>query len=47
MTTPTKFPITNPRSVEALITGQASSDGVGGSLTRVLAQDLQRLGQPL
>lgn len=47
MTTPNETLITHPRNVEKLITGRASSDGVGGSLTRVLAQDLQRLGQPL
>jgi redox-sensitive bicupin YhaK (pirin superfamily) len=35
-----------PRSVERLIAGQATSDGAGVKLTRVLTQDLQRRLDP-
>ncbi|MFZ3126847.1 MAG: pirin family protein [Rhodoferax sp.] len=35
-----------PRSVEQLITGQATSDGAGVKLTRVLTQNLQRRLDP-
>ena len=35
-----------PRRVERLITGQATSDGAGVKLTRVLTQDLQRRLDP-
>ena len=38
--------IHSPRLVEALITGQATSDGAGVKLTRVLTQDLQRRLDP-
>jgi len=39
-------PVTAPRSVERLVTGQATSDGAGVKLTRVLTQDLQRRLDP-
>jgi redox-sensitive bicupin YhaK (pirin superfamily) len=39
-------PITSPRSVERLITGQPTMDGAGVKLTRVLTQDLQRRLDP-
>jgi redox-sensitive bicupin YhaK (pirin superfamily) len=35
-----------PRSVERLVQGQATSDGAGVKLTRVLTQDLQRRLDP-
>ena len=35
------FPVQTPRSVERLVAGQATSDGAGVKLTRVLTQDLQ------
>jgi redox-sensitive bicupin YhaK (pirin superfamily) len=38
--------IHSPRRVEALIAGQATSDGAGVKLTRVLTQDLQRRLDP-
>jgi redox-sensitive bicupin YhaK (pirin superfamily) len=38
--------VTEPRSVERLITGRATSDGAGVKLTRVLTQDLQRRLDP-
>jgi redox-sensitive bicupin YhaK (pirin superfamily) len=38
--------IQNPRSVERLVQGQATSDGAGVKLTRVLTQDLQRRLDP-
>ncbi len=38
--------VTNPRSVERLIQGQAASDGAGVRMTRLLAQDLQRRLDP-
>jgi redox-sensitive bicupin YhaK (pirin superfamily) len=39
-------PVRNPRSVERLVTGQATSDGDGVKLTRVLTQPLQRRLDP-
>jgi redox-sensitive bicupin YhaK (pirin superfamily) len=39
-------PVTSPRSVERLIQGQATSDGAGVRLTRLLTQDLQRRLDP-
>ena len=44
--TPTPTPIAQPRSVERLVAGQATSDGAGVKLTRVLTQDLQRRLDP-
>ena len=38
--------LTQPRSVERIVTGQATSDGAGVKLTRVLTQDLQRRLDP-
>ncbi len=38
--------VTNPRDVERLIAGQATSDGAGVKLTRVLTQPLQRRLDP-
>lgn len=38
--------VTTPRSVEQLITGQATSDGAGVKLTRVLTRPLQRRLDP-
>jgi redox-sensitive bicupin YhaK (pirin superfamily) len=38
--------IRNPRRVERLVTGQATSDGAGVKLTRVLTQDLQQRLDP-
>lgn len=38
--------VTQPRRVERLIAGQATSDGAGVRLTRVLTQDLQRRLDP-
>ena len=38
--------VCNPRSVERLVTGQATSDGDGVKLTRVLTQPLQRRLDP-
>src|ERR1700755_2565278 len=35
-----------PRAVERLVAGQATSDGAGASLTRVLPQPLQRRLDP-
>jgi redox-sensitive bicupin YhaK (pirin superfamily) len=43
MDTPT---ITTPRSVERVLQGQATSDGAGVRMTRLLAQDLQRRLDP-
>ena len=40
------FAVTRPRSVERLVTGQATSDGAGVKLTRVLTQDLQQRLDP-
>ena len=45
MDTPLKT-ITSPRQVERLIQGQATSDGAGVRLTRLLTQDLQRRLDP-
>lgn len=39
-------PLTAPRLVERLIQGQATSDGAGVRLTRLLTQDLQRRLDP-
>ena len=39
-------PVTQPRTIERLITGQPTSDGAGVRLTRVLTQDLQRRLDP-
>ena len=44
LATPTT--VTTPRTVERLIEGQATSDGAGVRLTRVLTQDLQRRLDP-
>ncbi len=47
--TPTTLPtatVLQPRQVEQLITGQATSDGAGVKLTRVLTQNLQRRLDP-
>jgi redox-sensitive bicupin YhaK (pirin superfamily) len=38
--------VIRPRSVERLVAGQATSDGAGVKLTRVLTQDLQRRLDP-
>ncbi|MCC6196269.1 MAG: pirin family protein [Burkholderiales bacterium] len=38
--------VTKPRTLERLITGQATSDGAGVKLTRVLTQPLQRRLDP-
>jgi redox-sensitive bicupin YhaK (pirin superfamily) len=38
--------VTNPRRVERLVQGQATSDGAGVKLVRVLTQDLQRRLDP-
>ncbi len=38
--------VTEPRSVERLITGRPTSDGAGVKLTRVLTQELQRRLDP-
>ena len=38
--------VRNPRAVERLVTGQATSDGDGVKLTRVLTQPLQRRLDP-
>lgn len=40
------LPISQPRSVERLVRGIATSDGAGVKLTRVLTQDLQRRLDP-
>jgi len=39
-------PVTSPRAVERVITGQATSDGAGVKLTRLLTQDLQQRLDP-
>jgi len=44
LATPTT--VTTPRTVERLVQGQATSDGAGVRLTRVLTQDLQRRLDP-
>ena len=38
--------VNHPRHVDRLVTGQATSDGAGVKLTRVLTQDLQRRLDP-
>jgi quercetin 2,3-dioxygenase len=38
--------LTQPRTIERLVTGQPTSDGAGVKLTRVLTQDLQRRLDP-
>ncbi|HEY6135103.1 MAG TPA: pirin family protein [Rubrivivax sp.] len=45
-TTTTPSRVTQPRSVERLVTGQATSDGAGVKLVRVLTQNLQRRLDP-
>ena len=45
-TTPAPIPVLAPRTVERLIVGQATSDGDGVKLTRVLTQNLQRRLDP-
>jgi quercetin 2,3-dioxygenase len=45
-TTLTRPLVETPRRVERLVTGQATSDGAGVRLTRVLTQDLQRRLDP-
>ena len=42
----TDFAVRRPRAVERLVTGQATSDGDGVKLTRVLTQPLQRRLDP-
>src|SRR5512141_605200 len=42
----TSTPVTHARSVERLVQGQATSDGAGVKLVRVLTQDLQRRLDP-
>jgi redox-sensitive bicupin YhaK (pirin superfamily) len=44
--TPSLPPVVEPRRVERLVTGRATSDGAGVKLTRVLTQDLQRRLDP-
>src|SRR6476646_5131365 len=46
LTTPMSETITRPRGVERLVAGQATSDGAGVKLTRVLTQPLQRRLDP-
>ena len=45
-TSPSHFNVTLPRRVERLVQGQATSDGAGVKLVRVLTQDLQRRLDP-
>jgi redox-sensitive bicupin YhaK (pirin superfamily) len=45
-TTATPTRVTQPRSVERLVAGQATSDGAGVKLVRVLTQNLQRRLDP-
>jgi quercetin 2,3-dioxygenase len=45
-TTATRTQVETPRRVERLVAGQATSDGAGVKLTRVLTQDLQRRLDP-
>ena len=45
-TTPPVDTVIRPRSVERVIAGQATSDGAGVKLTRVLTQNLQRRLDP-
>jgi redox-sensitive bicupin YhaK (pirin superfamily) len=44
--TPSLPRVADPRRVERLVTGRATSDGAGVKLTRVLTQDLQRRLDP-
>jgi hypothetical protein len=44
--TPSVNPVLNPRSVERLVAGQATSDGAGVKLVRVLTNTLQRRLDP-
>ena len=44
-TTPSSS-VATPRRIERLVAGQATSDGAGVKLTRVLTQDLQRRLDP-
>ena len=46
LTTPMPETVTRPRAVERLVAGQATSDGAGVKLTRVLTQPLQRRLDP-
>src|SRR6185436_16229066 len=46
LTTPMSETVTRPRGVERLVAGQATSDGAGVKLTRVLTQQLQRRLDP-
>ncbi len=46
MMSPMKTPLSQPRAVERLVAGQATSDGAGVKLTRVLTQNLQRRLDP-
>ena len=43
---PSTAPVTQPRRVERLITGQLTRDGAGVKLTRVLTHDLQQRLDP-
>jgi quercetin 2,3-dioxygenase len=45
-TDPSPGAVTQPRTVERLVQGQATSDGAGVKLIRVLTQDLQRRLDP-
>jgi redox-sensitive bicupin YhaK (pirin superfamily) len=45
-TIPAALAVTTPRSVERLVAGQATSDGAGVKLVRVLTQNLQRRLDP-
>jgi len=44
--TPSPHPVTVSRTVERLVTGQATSDGAGVKLSRILTQDLQHRLDP-
>ena len=46
MNIPPLSAVSHPRDVERLVVGQATSDGAGVKLTRVLTQDLQRRLDP-
>ena len=46
MSTLVHTPVTQSRRVERLVAGQATSDGAGVKLTRVLTQDLQHRLDP-
>ena len=45
-TTASAFTLARPRGVERIVVGQATSDGAGVKLTRVLTHDLQRRLDP-